>query len=99
MYNYAGPTHAYNLPDEHWLFDKLKFKLDIFTIGKLLLKLIIFKKIIKFIAIICLLLWLPKFQSKHMKMEDMDDDDKDDDDDDDDDDRRRQFGGGFCKYL
>lgn len=94
MYNYAGPPHAYNLPGEHWLLDKLKFKLDLFTIGKILLKLIIFKKIIKFIALICLLLFLPKLQSKHMKMEDLV---GSNDEDDDDDDRRRQFGG-HCKY-
>lgn len=94
MYNYAGPPHAYNLPDEHWLLDKLKFKLDLFTIGKLLIKLIIFKKIVKFIALICLLLWLPKFQSKHMKMDELEDA-EDDEDDDEEDDRRRQFG--YCK--
>lgn len=57
--------------DEHWLFDKLKFKLDLFTIGKILIKLIIFKKIVKFIALICLLLFLPKLQSKHMNVVDM----------------------------
>lgn len=99
MYNYAGPTHAYNLPEhgfEHWLLDKFKFKLDLFTIGKLLIKLIIFKKIVKFIALICLLLWLPKFQTKHMKMEDIASDEVDDDDDDDDD---RQFSRGYCKYI
>lgn len=96
MYNFAGPPQPHNLPTEHWLLDKLKFKLDLFTIGKLLLKLIIFKKIIKFIAIICLLLWLPKFQTKHMKMEDTVDA-EDDEDEDDDEDRRRQFGRSHRK--
>lgn len=43
-----------------WLLDKLHFKLDLVTIGKIILKLIIFKKIVKFIAILCLLLFLPK---------------------------------------
>lgn len=57
--------------DEHWLLDKFKFKLDLFTIGKILIKLIIFKKIVKFIALICLLLFLPKLQSKHMNVVDM----------------------------
>lgn len=57
--------------DEHWLLDKFKFKLDLFTIGKILLKLIIFKKIIKFIALICLLLFLPKLQTKHMNFMDL----------------------------
>lgn len=51
--------------EENWLLNKLKFKLDFFTIGKILLKLIIFKKIVKFIALICLLLFLPKLQSIH----------------------------------
>lgn len=37
--------------------------MDFFTIGKILLKLIIFKKIVKFIALICLLLFLPKLQA------------------------------------
>lgn len=57
--------------DEHWLFDKFKFKLDLFTIGKILIKLIIFKKIIKFIALICLLLFLPKLQTKQMNIVEM----------------------------
>lgn len=57
--------------DEHWLFDKFKFKLDLFTIGKILIKLIIFKKIIKFIALICLLLFLPRLQTKPLNLVDM----------------------------
>lgn len=57
--------------DEHWLLDKFKFKLDLFTIGKILIKLIIFKKIVKFIALICLLLFLPKLQAKHMNIVDL----------------------------
>lgn len=57
--------------DEHWLLDKFKFKLDLFTIGKILLKLIIFKKIVKFIALIGLLLFLPKLQTKHMGFMDL----------------------------
>lgn len=52
---------GYGLPG-HWLLDKLKLKLDIFTVGKILLKLLIFKKIVKFFAIICLLLFLPKLK-------------------------------------
>ncbi|XP_055848129.1 uncharacterized protein LOC129913459 [Episyrphus balteatus] len=43
-----------------WLLGKLKLKLNLFTLGKILLKLIIFKKIVKFIGVICLLLFLPK---------------------------------------
>lgn len=60
----APPAVGWEGPrDDHWLLNKLKFKLDFFTIGKILLKLIIFKKIVKFIALICLLLFLPKLQS------------------------------------
>ncbi|XP_055916163.1 uncharacterized protein LOC129949004 [Eupeodes corollae] len=50
--------HQVSLPE--WLLGKLKLKLNIFTLGKILLKLIIFKKIVKFIGVICLLLFLPK---------------------------------------
>lgn len=53
--------------------DKFKLKLDLFTIGKLLLKLVIFKKIVSFIAIICLLLFIPSLKN-HDKDESMDDD-------------------------
>lgn len=56
--NYGMPYYA----PGHWLLDKLKLKLDIFTVGKILLKLLIFKKIVKFFAIICLLLFLPKLK-------------------------------------
>uniref|UniRef100_A0A182PAI0 Uncharacterized protein n=1 Tax=Anopheles epiroticus TaxID=199890 RepID=A0A182PAI0_9DIPT len=44
---------------ENWLLSKLKFKFDLFTIGKILLKLVIFKKIVKFIALLCLLFFIP----------------------------------------
>ncbi|XP_055321743.1 uncharacterized protein LOC129577921 isoform X2 [Sitodiplosis mosellana] len=76
VYNY-GPAPpkfpiVHSAPrDEHWLFDKFKFKLDLFTIGKILIKLIIFKKIVKFIALICLLLFLPRLQTKQMNIVDM----------------------------
>lgn len=76
VFNYGPSPQKYPIihsapRDEHWLFDKFKFKLDLFTIGKILIKLIIFKKIIKFIALICLLLFLPKLQTKHMNVVDM----------------------------
>lgn len=64
---------------ENWLLDKFKFKLDLFTIGKLLIKLILFKKFIKFVALICLLLFLPKLQEKGMTL--LGDDDEDDEED------------------
>lgn len=57
--NYGVP---YNFSPEQWILNKLKLKLDLFTVGKILLKLIIFKKIVKFFALICLLLFLPKLQ-------------------------------------
>lgn len=46
-------------------FDKLKFKIDLFTIGKIILKIMIFKKIVSLIAILCLLLFIPSL--KHHK--------------------------------
>lgn len=57
--NYGVP---YNFSPEQWILNKLKLKLDLFTVGKILLKLIIFKKIVKFFALICLLLFLPKLK-------------------------------------
>lgn len=59
--------------DDHWLLNKLKLKMDFFTIGKILLKLLIFKKIVKFIALICLLLFLPKLQAISSSTPDKDD--------------------------
>lgn len=88
FYHYGPPPRpiVHSAPrDEHWLLDKFKFKLDLFTLGKLLIKLILFKKFIKFVALICLLLFLPKLQSKGMMhVQDLfgGDDDEDDDDDD-----------------
>lgn len=62
-YDYL-PSPTYSAPRDNWFsLDKLKFNFDMYTIGKILLKLLIFKKIIKFMALICLLLFLPKFQS------------------------------------
>ncbi|XP_063981403.1 uncharacterized protein LOC135164708 isoform X2 [Diachasmimorpha longicaudata] len=51
----------------------LAIKLNAFTIAKIILKLVIFKLIVKFIAIICLLLFIPKLEMKSDK-DDMDDD-------------------------
>ncbi|XP_011188185.2 uncharacterized protein LOC105215769 [Zeugodacus cucurbitae] len=56
-------------PRDHWFLEKLKKKINLFTIGKIILKLLIFKKIIKFIGVICLLLFLPKL--KHLIKDDM----------------------------
>uniref|UniRef100_A0A182T9W6 Uncharacterized protein n=1 Tax=Anopheles maculatus TaxID=74869 RepID=A0A182T9W6_9DIPT len=57
----GGPV-SHGMPyfsPENWLLSKLKFKFDLFTIGKILLKLVIFKKIVKFIALLCLLFFIP----------------------------------------
>ncbi|VVC94083.1 unnamed protein product [Leptidea sinapis] len=43
--------------------DKLSFKLDILTIAKLMLKFLIFKKIVTMIAVACMLLVIPKLIS------------------------------------
>lgn len=55
--------------------DKFKLKLDLFTLGKILLKAVIFKKVISFIAILCLLLFIPSLKpdkdDDSMEMEDM----------------------------
>ncbi|XP_017849886.1 uncharacterized protein LOC108604796 [Drosophila busckii] len=56
---YPVPYHTH----DSWFWDKLKSKISLFTIGKLVLKLLIFKKIVKFIGIICLLLVLPKLKT------------------------------------
>nr|XP_012222237.1 PREDICTED: uncharacterized protein LOC105672101 [Linepithema humile] len=50
-------------------------KLNAFTIAKILLKLVIFKMIVKFIAIICLLLFIPKLEIIKKKVSNKDDDD------------------------
>lgn len=60
---YALPdvSHISILPtfDLGW---PLALKLNAFTIAKIILKLVIFKMIVKFIAVICLLLFIPKLE-------------------------------------
>ncbi|XP_059219451.1 uncharacterized protein LOC131995206 [Stomoxys calcitrans] len=56
------------------LLEKLKTKINLFTIGKIILKLLIFKKIVKFIGIICMLLFLPKLKGMFKEGIPMDDD-------------------------
>lgn len=46
------------------MWDKFHFKFDLLTLGKILLKLLIFKKIVKFIGVICLLMFLPTLIEK-----------------------------------
>ncbi|XP_043655175.1 extensin-2 [Drosophila teissieri] len=45
------------------ILEKLKSKINLYTLGKILLKLLIFKKIVKFIGLIFLLLVLPKLKN------------------------------------
>ncbi|XP_026674057.1 uncharacterized protein LOC108630568 isoform X2 [Ceratina calcarata] len=54
-------------------------KLNAFTLAKIILKLVIFKMIVKFIAVICLLLFIPKLEIKKNKggMQNDDDDEED----------------------
>ncbi|CAL1673812.1 unnamed protein product [Lasius platythorax] len=51
-------------------------KLNAFTIAKIILKLVIFKMIVKFIAAICLLLFIPKLEIIKKKVSNKDDDDE-----------------------
>lgn len=58
-------------------------KFDLILMSKILLKLIIFKKIVKFIGVICLLMFLPMLKKKW--------------DGDDDEERRIKELDAFCK--
>lgn len=68
----------------------LALKLNAFTMAKILLKLVIFKMIVKFIAVICLLLFIPKLEFKKKGNKPG----SNSDDDDDGDDEGRQFHDG-----
>ncbi|KAF5286395.1 hypothetical protein FQA39_LY16315 [Lamprigera yunnana] len=61
------------------IFDKLKSKLEIFTLLKILLKLVLFKKFVSFVGIICLLLFIPWIKDKHYAKPDGGEDDGDGD--------------------
>ncbi|KAH8362856.1 hypothetical protein KR084_001763 [Drosophila pseudotakahashii] len=55
---------ALPIPYSHGSFlEHLKSKINLYTLGKILLKLLIFKKIVKFIGLIFLLLVLPKLKN------------------------------------
>ncbi|KAJ2951065.1 hypothetical protein O0L34_g5444 [Tuta absoluta] len=56
---YAGPS---GFPGFGFL-DKLAFKLDILTVAKLMLKFLIFKKLVTMLAVVCMLLVIPKLVS------------------------------------
>lgn len=47
-----------------WFLAKLMKKFDLILVSKIILKLIIFKKIVKFIGIICLLMFIPILKKK-----------------------------------
>ncbi|GLV31936.1 hypothetical protein CBL_07695 [Carabus blaptoides fortunei] len=80
---YGPPAHGPSYPSPFLgmphamlgLLDKFHLKLDIFTVLKIILKLVIFKKIVSFIAILCLLLFIPKFKMSKGGDEDDDADD------------------------
>ncbi|XP_037969193.2 adhesive plaque matrix protein [Plutella xylostella] len=57
-----GPPVSHGVPYSTGLgfLDKLKLKLDLLTIAKLLLKLLIFKKLVTMLAVVCMLLVIPK---------------------------------------
>ncbi|KAB0802166.1 hypothetical protein PPYR_04352 [Photinus pyralis] len=63
---YGTPPEQHGIPFSiiHSLFDKLKFKLEIVTLLKILLKVILFKKFVSFVAILCLLLFIPWLSKK-----------------------------------
>lgn len=60
-YSLPKVTHFSLLPSIN-LGLPLALKLNAFTIAKIILKLVIFKMIVKFIAVICLLLFIPKLK-------------------------------------
>jgi hypothetical protein len=56
--------HEVDQKSHESFFIKIIKKFDLVLLSKILLKLIVFKKIIKFIAVICLLLFLPALKKK-----------------------------------
>ncbi|XP_044262519.1 uncharacterized protein LOC123009983 [Tribolium madens] len=65
VYGPPAPAPIYGTPHGVLgLLDKLKFKLDLFTLGKILLKIVLFKKFVSFVAILCLLLFIPYLKHK-----------------------------------
>ena len=51
---------------QFWLFDNFAKKTDLLLMTKILLKIIIFKKIVKFIALVCLLFFVPTLNDSSM---------------------------------
>lgn len=54
---------------QFWLFDKFSKKTDLLLMTKILLKIIIFKKIVKFIALVCLLFFIPALKDENSNTE------------------------------
>ncbi|KAK4883706.1 hypothetical protein RN001_007025 [Aquatica leii] len=84
-----GPPHPNYAPEPMFgipyaltsIIDKIKSKLEVLTILKLLLKLVLFKKFVSFVGIICLLLFIPWLKdSKYGQHHGGGDDNGDDDD-------------------
>ena len=82
--------------DFSWPF---ALKLNAFTLAKILLKLVIFKMIVKFIAVICLLLFIPKLEIKKTIKKVTMQNNAQDDDDDEDEGRSLQNGNRFSFVL
>lgn len=70
---FSGYDSSAGIPYEHSSSSLIEFpridlswpfalKLNAFTLAKILLKLVLFKMIVKFIAVICLLLFIPKLE-------------------------------------
>lgn len=49
---------------QFWLFDNFSKKMDLVNMTKIFLKLLILKKIVKFIALVCLLFFVPAFKDE-----------------------------------
>lgn len=78
----ASSSHEDKKSHESWFIAKILKKFDLVLISKLLLKFIIFKKIIKFIGIICLLLFIPALKKKFEEVADVSEEDREDEDED-----------------
>ncbi|XP_028154142.1 uncharacterized protein LOC114347668 [Diabrotica virgifera virgifera] len=59
---FYGVPHALDALGSFW--EKLKWKLDLFTLGKILLKLVLFKKFVSWVALLCLLFFIPALKNK-----------------------------------
>lgn len=72
MVTTASPTTT-EAP-QFWVFDNFSKRVDLLVMTKVLLKLIIFKKIVKFIALVCLLFFIPTLKDKDEEKKSRNDD-------------------------